>query len=426
MGQRAASKEPQRALVLSLGIGGMLLALVLVYIGQTATNGIPLRSYYTVDAAFADADNIAPHAQVRMGGRMVGQVLDPRVEDGEARLTLQLKGDVEPLLDDSRIEIRPRSAIGVRYVEVIPGQRGAPLPEGALIAEDRTSATRPLDEVLGTLDAPTRARTQTLLRNLGLSVAGRGEDLNTALGTAAPFLEDLGGVTGAIADRPQAAGGFVRGAETAASAVDPVRDDFTRGFRPEADVADAFAQEREALHDTLEEAPGALRGVEAGLRATSPLLREVTRFSTVALPLLRAAPGSLRQTDALLDEAGPTLKTAERTLVAAERAVDPTLELLRALRPELEPLRTAFAESTPLVRNLAPRYCDLRNMFGNWSSMMQFGTSIGNYLRFNIPATPESVQGWQGAVDLGRLAGTGNAYPAPCEAGSEQVAGRTR
>jgi len=424
--QRSVSHESHRGVIVGLGLGGIIIAIVLVVIGQTATNGIPGRSYYTVDVALKNADNIAPHAQVRMGGRLIGQVLRPRVEDGKARMTLQLKGGIEPLRSDTRVEIRPRSAIGVRYVELVPGATGTPMAEGATIPAANTEITRPLDEVLSTLDSDTRSRTQTLLRGLGASMAGRGEDLNAALGDVAPLSDDLGETMKAIADRPDAAAGFVRGADTAATALDPAREDMTRSFAPSATVARAFSDERGALRDTLAQAPRALRAGQDGLRATRPLLREVTRFSRESLPALEAAPVALRHTRALLQDAGPTLKRTESTLVAARRAVPPTLDLLRTLRPELAPPRTAFAQSTPVVRNLAPRYCDLRNMFGNWSKMMEYGTSLGNYLRFNVPAGPESVQGWQGGVDLGPLAGRGNAYPAPCEAGTEQVGGRRR
>jgi virulence factor Mce-like protein len=421
---RAASHQPGRPLILGLGLGGVGFAILLVWIGLNAPNSIPLRSYYDVDVVFKDADNVAVHAQIRMGGKLVGQVLDPRVEDGKAVVTMQLTPDAGPLLSDTHVKVRPRSAIGVRYVEITPGTKGTPLKDGGTIPASQTGATRPLDEALSTFDPETRSHAQTLLREFGTSVAGRGEDLNAALGDAAPFASDLAGVTGTLADRDGAVAGFIRGADTAATAVDPVREDFTRGFTPEADVADIFAEEHAALYDTLAAAPPAFRAVTAGLHDTSPLLRQTTRFAKTALPLLRDAPASLRQTRALLHEAGPVLDDTEGTLDAAKSAVPPTLKLLRSLRPELTPLDTSFREATPIVNNLSPRICDMRLMLGNWGSMMEYGNTLGNFLRFNIPVSAESVQGWQSGVDLGRLVGNGNAYPAPCETGTEMAGGR--
>jgi hypothetical protein len=65
----------------------------------------------------------------------------------------------------------------------------------------------------------------------------------------------------------------------------------------------------------------------------------------------------------------------------------------------------------------------MRNMLGGWAGMMQYGNAAGNYLRFNVEAAAESVQGWNG-LDLGALAAVGNPYPAPCEAGTEDIGGR--
>jgi hypothetical protein len=55
--------------------------------------------------------------------------------------------------------------------------------------------------------------------------------------------------------------------------------------------------------------------------------------------------------------------------------------------------------------------------------MMSYGNAAGNYLRFNVEAAAESVQGWNG-LPIGALAPVGNAYPAPCEAGTEDIGGK--
>lgn len=421
--RRAVARKPSRLRLIALGLAGIATLVGLLIFGIKSPNGIPGRAYYEIDVAFKDADNISIHSQVRMGGRLVGQVLHPRVEDGQAVVTLQLTPDVAPLTSDTRVTVKPRSAIGVRFVEIDPGTRGVPLRGGDRIPASQTASTRPLDEALSTLDARTRAHAQVLLRELGDSVAGRGEGLNDAVAAGGPFLRDLSAVTGAIADRTGASARLVRGADTLAGALDPVRADLAAGLRPSAAVARAFADERDALHATLEAAPPALGTISSQLRGTRSLVAEVSRFARRALPALEAAPPALRDAAVLLDETGPTLHTARATLTEARRAVGPTLGLLRVVRPELAPLESAMGSATPILRNLGPRYCDMRNMLGGWAGMMQYGNTAGNYLRFNVEAAAESVQGWNG-VDLGALAAVGNPYPAPCEAGTEDIGGR--
>jgi virulence factor Mce-like protein len=423
MSRRAVARKPSRIRLVALGLGGIAALVGLLIFGISSPNGIPGRSYYEVDVAFKDADNVSIHSQVRMGGRLVGQVLRPRIEDGEAIVTLQLTPDIAPLTSDTVVKVKPRSAIGVRFVEIHPGTRGTPLHAGDRIPASQTASTRPLDEALSTFDAPTRKHARVLLRQLGDSLAGRGEGLNDAVAAGAPFLSGLSAVTGAVADRTGAAGRLVRGADTMSAAIDPVREDLARGFRPLAAVARAFAAERTSLHATLDAAPPALSTLSAQLPRTRPLVVEISRFARRALPALRDAPPALRDAAVLLDETGPTLHATRETLAGAREAIPPTLALLGAVRPELEPLEAAMASATPILRNLGPRYCDMRNMFGGWAGMMQYGNAAGNYLRFNVEAAAESIQGWNG-LDIGSLAAVGNPYPAPCEAGTEDIGGR--
>jgi hypothetical protein len=202
-----------------------------------------------------------------------------------------------------------------------------------------------------------------------------------------------------------------------------VRDDLADALRPEAVVAGAVAGERDALGAALQAAPPALGAMSAQLPRTRPLLVEVSRLARRALPALQAAPPALRDAAALLDEAGPTLHATRETLVQARGAIAPTLTLLRTVRPELAPLDAAMASATPILRNLGPRYCDMRNMLGGWAKMMSYGNAAGNYLRFNVEAAAESVQGGNG-LDFGSLAPVGDPYPAPCEAGTEDIGGR--
>lgn len=414
---RAASEQHSRLFMLTLGGAGIAAALLLTWVGFNAPNAIPGRSYYTLRASFDFADNLTAHYQVRMGGRNVGQVLHPRVEHGKAVVDLQLEPGVAPLRSDTRLRVRPRSPIGVRYVELFPGRGGRPLHDGDLIPASQTSAAVQLDEVLDTFTPKTRKRTQTLLNELGVSVAGRGEGLNAALVAGEPFLHDAGRLAETVTARPGAVPRFLRGAAGAVTAFDPVRAALADGFDAEARALAPFADRRVALRHTLEQAPPALDSVRSGLHTAAPLLDEVTGFARTALPGLRAAPAALRDTAGLLTEVRPGLRDAQRTLRLARQAVAPTLQALAVVRPVLPVLELPLVDSLPIVDELLPRRCDLLAFFNGWGEMLAFGNTAGNFLRFNVIASTESIGGTTAAS---RLPGTTtNAYPAPCVAGSE-------
>lgn len=421
--ERPASVERSRRFMAILGLSGVLAALVLVVIGFNAPNSIPGRSYYTIQAAFTNADNLTAHYQVKANGKLVGQVLHPRVEGDVAVVDLQLDPSVKPLLSDTRIEVRPRSPVGVRYVDLIPGTRGKPLADGGRIPASQTLATRQLDELLGTFDPETRANTQLFLRGLATGFAGRGDDLATALETAPRFLRNADRVLDTVADRTGAMRSLIRGSATAAGAADPVREDIATGFAPEAKALRPISARGASVRRTLDKAPGALATLRSGLPQVDPFVDQVRGLAAGIRPGLAAAPRAFTQTSALLLESRPGLKAAARTLRTAANAVPPTLNLLSVIRPVLPDLTSALTNATPIVQSLGRHGCDFITWGVHWSETLGFGNSGGGVLRFNITsAGPDSVYGTGDAakVEFGHFS---NAYPAPCTAGNESLGG---
>lgn len=396
------------------GLGVLTLAAVgvLVYVGFNAPNAIPGRDYYTVQAAFNNADNLTGHYQVRVNGRIVGQVLDPRIEDGQAVVDLQMEPDVGPLPSDTKVEVRPRSPVGVRYVDITPGRSATLLAEGERIPSSQTAATVQLDEVLGTFDAPTRVRAQQFLRELGAGTAGRGEDLNAVLGRAPSTLRGLDSVAGALVERRGAAANLIRGTGVIATSLKPVATKFRDLFRPAADAVEPFADRRESVQRTLEVAPGTFSEVRAGLAATDPLVEQLRGLGRDVRPALRAAPGAMAQTSALLNESRPGLRAAEETLQTAGRAVDPTLQFLRTVKPVLPEVTATLTNAAPLVARLGQYGCDITAFGRGWSSIQGFGNDGGGVLRYNVTGGPESVYGFQPNYPGSR--GAHEPRPEPC------------
>lgn len=420
-GTRYASEGRGRVFMVGLGVLGLGIVVLMVAIAYNAPNAIPGRGYYTVQAAFDDADNLTPHSQVRLGGRLVGQVIKPRVDsDGKAVVDLQMDPEYGPLRSDSTVEVRPRSAVGVRYVDIVPGQNGRPLKDGERLPSSRTSATTALDEVLGTFDAKTRTGTQQVLRGLGGGLAGRGADLNEALGAGPDMLRGTESVLGEIAGREGAMRGLIRGGASAAGAADPVRRELGASFAPAAKAMRPFSDRADAVRDTLEEAPSALRAANDQLPAVDQLAQELSGFAGELGPALRPAPVAFSQTSELLDEARPRLRDASRTLRLADRAVDPTLNLLDTVKAVAPTLDTTFAQSTPLVTTLGRYGCDVVALGARWGSMLAYGNEAGGALRFLVVSP--TAEGAFGAGEFGKdnaagdflYANKADGYPAPC------------
>ncbi|HYF25031.1 MAG TPA: MlaD family protein [Baekduia sp.] len=409
---RAEDRGAQRAALVLLGCATVAFGALLAYIGYEAPNSVPGRGYYTVQAEFQRADNLAAHYQVRVGGRLIGQVLNPRVRGGRALVDLQLKKDVKPLLSDTRLRVRPRSAIGVRFVDVQPGSRGRPLRDGETIPASQTSASLPLDTTLDVLDTKRRARLKTLLDKLGAGTAGRGEELNVAFGKGGELFGGLDDALTPLNRRPGAVEGFVAGIEGLAAAADPIRGDIAAGFRPEADALRPFAEHGDAVRATLDEAPPTLATARDQLPPTSALLARTASFARAAAPTLQRAPRALRETSSLLRTARPPLRAADETLQLAGRAVDPALDLLRTIRPVLPVADDALLDGLPFVGTLARHGCDI-TMFGrNWADATATGNTGGQFLRL-VLVRPGKEQ-LAGTDTPDRSGIFSSPYPEPC------------
>lgn len=417
-GGRAASRSLPRPVLWAIGLAGIGAVVVMFLIGYNAPNSIPGRQYYTVKAAFDNADNLTAHYQVRIGGKNVGQVLRPRVEDGKAVVDLQMTPDVGPLRSDTTLRVRPRSPIGVRFVELKPGTKGAPLADGQLLPTSQTSASTELDTTLSTFDAERRAKAQELADGFGTGVLGRGEDIQNLLDDGPQGLRSLKAIAEPINDRTGAVRGFVRGADGASLAADPVRETIRRGFGDGADALQALADSGDGLRGSLNEAPSSLAAARAGLRDAEPFLREIRALSRISLPALRPAPAGLRSTSLLIRQSPAGLRSARTTLDEADDAVDPVLALLREVRPVIPSIRSGLATSLPVVDELGAHGCDIALFAKNWSSMLGFGVpssgrkDIGtlNALRLNVLGSEESVAG----AGVRSPLVVDNPYPAPC------------
>jgi ABC-type transporter Mla subunit MlaD len=416
---REAGKERSRAFTLAVGFVAIVIAIVMFYVGYHAPQSVPGRSYYNLHALFANADNLTDHYDVRIGGERAGQVLNPRVANHVAEVDLQLGSRFKPLLSDTRIEIRLRSAVGVRYANLIPGTKGTPLPDGATIPVSQTSAPVDLDQVLRTFDAPTALRTSEFLGELGTGVAGQGQNVNTMLGQVPGFISSLGSVSSAINARPNAMRDFISSSQGAAAAFDPVRTQLADGFQPESQALQPFIRSASDVKSTFDQAPSTLSELNSGLPSVTALVAQVQGLAQAATPTLALAPRALDQTTALLHDAQPGLRNANATLQFAHAAVSPTLTFLQTTDPALPEINRALTAALPITNYVGPRACGISDAMTGWSTTMKFGTAYGNFIRFTIHELQGIISGQPGATILT------NPYPGPC-AGTVGEAGGAR
>ncbi len=133
MGRRRGAAALTGSPVL-IGAVTTLVTIVAVFLAYNANNGLPFVPTYNVKVELPNAANLVKGNEVRIGGERVGSVsnIEPRHNaDGQRH-----RGDQHEAREARRpaaggldvILVRPRSALGLKYVEITPGQRGRRLP----------------------------------------------------------------------------------------------------------------------------------------------------------------------------------------------------------------------------------------------------------------------------------------------------------
>src|SRR5204863_428081 len=177
-----------------IGAATTLVVIVAVFLAYNANNGLPFVPSYSLKVNVPSAANLVKGNEVRLGGTRVGVVdsIEPvRHRNGivTAQLGLKLETTVKPLPIDSTVIVRPRSALGLKYVELTKGtsQRGWPDGSTVPLTQARPRAVE-IDEVLNMFDDKTRAASRVNLKEFGDAFAGRGQDLNIAIEQLNPLL----------------------------------------------------------------------------------------------------------------------------------------------------------------------------------------------------------------------------------------------
>ncbi|HEY1517216.1 MAG TPA: MlaD family protein [Solirubrobacteraceae bacterium] len=91
---------------------------------------------------------------------------------------------------DASCQSRPQSLIGEYFVDCQPGQYGKALASGATLTASHTFSTIPADLLADIMRMPQRERFTLIINELGAAVAGRSEDLQTALQRAVPAIDE--------------------------------------------------------------------------------------------------------------------------------------------------------------------------------------------------------------------------------------------
>ena len=434
-----------------IGAATVLVVIVAVVLSYNANQGLPFLPSYHLDAETPSAANLVVGNEVRLGGARVGAVDSITVRrrpDGRnvAVLGLKLERAVAPLPRDSTVLIRPRSALGLKYVQLTRGTSDRAFADGDTIplANARPTPVE-FDDFLGMFDARTRRAAQGNLRGLGDGLAGRGEGLNAALGSLRPLLRDVIPVARTLSAPATGLDRFVVELADATRILAPAAVTQAQLFADLDTTFGALRRVRPALQAAISEAPPTLDAAIRNFpRQRPPLARAEGLFRELrpGARALRAGAGdlagaltvgtrTLRRTPPFNDRLA-SLRAAVQGVAEdplARAGVRRLTETADALRPTLDyvaPAQTTCNYAALLFRNAASLLSD-GDVTGTWQRFIIIPTPLGP----NNEGSPSSAPA-DGPAESNHL--HTNPYPhtaapgqpAECEAGNEPfLRGRT-
>jgi virulence factor Mce-like protein len=375
-----------------VGAVTVLVVIVGVYLAYNANKGLPFVPTYDLNAEIPNGQKLIAGNDVRIGGFRVGVVDDVkpviRQVDGKSKavalVKMKLDKTAEPLATDSLVVVRPRSALGLKYLDVVPGHAKKAFRAGDTVPLSGKPPAVEYEDFFSTFDAKTRDNSRTALKGFGDAFAGRGPSINQAIASLNPFFTHLTPVMKTLSAPDTHLENFFKNIGRAAAEAAPVATTQARLFGKMATTFDAFSACPGCLQQTIEKSPETLAVGTDSFRAQRPFLTDFTALSHDLRPVVTTLDRKLPTINSALETGTPVLR---RTVKLNER----TAEVFKALDDlardpstllALKDLRTTFQVGRPLLEFVAPyqTVCNNANAFftglgGHMSNGVANGTS---------------------------------------------------
>jgi virulence factor Mce-like protein len=325
---------------------------------------------YRVDVIFDNAHGLIPGQLAQIAGARVGTIEDVSLTpDFRARIKLKVSSRFAPFRKDAHCTIRPQGLIAENYVDCDPGTPdAAPLRgtggEAPTVPVGNTTAPVAVTDLFDVWSAPVRDRVTVLLSELGLTTAGRGQDINEILRRANPSLKLARKVISILHRQRDQLGTILDSTDQAISGL-AARSGRVRDFVHQAAVTsrETGAHSR-ALGDAVRRLPGLLA-------ATEPALRDLDTVVTTGTPLVRRLHEAAPAINRLNNDIGPFARAAQPTITALRPVLGQGIRSLQKAAPVSRLLKGYAHRSLPAAQLAGTLFTNLRDT-GFAESLLQF------------------------------------------------------
>lgn len=353
---RTARRTYLRFLVVFIGIGGLGIAATLYTVLKQRVS-LPFTSTYDIEVAFTAANGVLTGTgqPVDVSGVDVGQVVDEKLQDGQATVTLQIKrSQLAHVYANANAVLHPITPLDDMEIDLDPGTSSAgPMPRKGMITIGQTSAPVPLSDLLSTLDGDTRDYLTSLVASLSQGTAGRGPDMRRIFADFGPTAADLGDIGRALSARRTELAELVHNLAivTHAAAGD---HELAAVVAAGDKTVRALAAEDVPLRKSIAELPGTVALVGTTLSKLGPFSKRLGPTLDALAPTVRRLPRALSSLSQLSSAGTRAIAAGIAPFVsAAEPLVRALIPTVGQLKDETPYLSGSFQVLEYLVNELA-------------------------------------------------------------------------
>ena len=346
--------------------------------------------------------------------------------------------------------IRPKSALGLKFLQVTPGNSSKGFAAGETIPlKAYTPEPVDIDEFFDMFDEPTRLAIRQNLAGFGNALAGRGPQLNEAIGALRRFVVNGQPALRTIVAPSTNFAGFWRALENLSATVAPVAETNASLFVALDRTFAAFARvSRPYIQETIEKGPPTLGRGQRRPAGRAPLLPRLRSLLHRAEAGCQGARGNLaghRRSPTRRGAGAERLAGPQQPAAADGPGAGRLPECSWGLqRPRPADRHQRIVEAGAEVHRPGADQCNYVSLaFQNLALSTGGGNDDGNWLNF-ISFTPPEGPNSEGGPSSAPANGPGEAYranhlhfnpypntgapgqPNGCEAGNEKyAAGKT-
>lgn len=343
------------------------LAALALAIAAAAVGGLALASprasgdsSYRVDAIFDTAKGIIPGQLVKIAGARVGSIEDVTLTpDYKARITLSVDSRFAPFRSDATCQIKPEGLTAENFVQCDPGSPGGRTLRGRgghapTVPVERTAIPVNLTDLFNIGSVPVRQRLRVVVDELGIGLAGRGDEVNAIIRRANPTLAEARRAIAILNRQRGQITAAVDATDRIVGELAPRRRQVQAFVEHAASVTTQTANRRSELAESIRRLP-------ALLAAAQPALRRLDEVAVDGKPVLDDLRASAPSFNRLTSDLRPFARAAIPALRSLGATAVTGRKTLHDAQPLTADLRRYAAASKPTARTVSQLFVNLRD-----------------------------------------------------------------